>query len=75
MKRTLKGMTDADKPLLLEVLEAIRAHQRAQDGGATPETVVRLSLLADSLFHAVAEFQLLENGSMPESITAPPPEN
>lgn len=66
-------MADADKPLLLEALEAVRAYLRAQDGGATPETVVRLSLLADSLFHAVAEFQLLETAVCPSRSL--PPEN
>lgn len=68
MKRTLQGMAKAGEPLLREALEAIRAHQRAQDEGASQETVERLGLLADSLYHAVVDFQLLEGGELPDSI-------
>ncbi len=67
MKRTLEGMAKAGEPLLREALEAIRAHQRAQDEGTSQETVERLSLLADSLYHAVVDFQLLESGELLES--------
>lgn len=35
---------------------------------APPEEVERLRLLADSLYHAVVDFQLLEAGSLPGSI-------
>lgn len=68
MKRTLEGMTKAGVPLLQEALEAIRAHRDAEDGGAPAEQIKRLRLLADSLYHAVLDFQLLETGSLPESI-------
>lgn len=68
MKRTLEGMAKAGEPLLREALEAIRAHRNAQDGGASPEEVERLRLLADSLYQAAADFQLLEAGSLAESI-------
>nr|QFX76825.1 hypothetical protein [Pseudomonas putida] len=61
-------MARAGEPLLLEALAAIRAHRVAEDGGAPPEEVERLRLLADSLYHAVVDFQLLEAGSLPGSI-------
>ncbi|SNB79914.1 hypothetical protein SAMN02745900_03582 [Pseudomonas sp. URIL14HWK12:I8] len=68
MKRTLEGMAKAGEPLLREALEAIRAHKNAQDSGEPPYELERLKLLADSLYHAVANFHLLEAGSLSESI-------
>ena len=68
MKRTLEGMAKAGEPLLREALDAIKAHQAAQDSGAATETIERLRVLADSLYHAVVDFQLLEAGSLSESI-------
>ena len=68
MKRTLEGMTKAGEPLLREALEAIKAHRRAQDEGASQETVERLSLLANSLYHSVVDFQLVKDGGLPDSI-------
>ncbi|MBH3376059.1 hypothetical protein AAH995_17575 [Pseudomonas putida] len=68
MKRTLEGTAKAGEPLLREALVAIRAHQHAQDSGASRETVERLRVLADFLYHAVVDFQLLEAGSPSESI-------
>lgn len=68
MKRTLEGMAKAGEPLLREALEAVRAYQRAQDEAASQETVERLSFLADSLYHAVVDFQLLEGGELPDSV-------
>lgn len=50
MKRTLEGMAKVGEPLLRESLGAIRAHQDAQDSGASPETIERLRVLADSLY-------------------------
>ncbi|KIY42337.1 MULTISPECIES: hypothetical protein [Pseudomonas] len=67
MKRTLEGMAKAGEPLLREALAAIRAHREAEEGGAPVEVIERLKLLADSLYHAVVDFQLLETGSLPES--------
>ena len=68
MKRTLEGMAKAGDPLLREALEAIREHRNAQEGGAPPEEVERLRLLADSLLHEVADYQFLEAGCFSESI-------
>lgn len=68
MKRTLEGMAKAGKPLLREALEAIRAQRDAEDGGAPVEEVECLKLLADSLYQAAVDFQLLGTGNLPESI-------
>ncbi|MFG0458768.1 hypothetical protein ACF8GG_05270 [Pseudomonas sp. yb_1] len=68
MKRTLEGMTKAGEPLLREALDAIRAHQDAQNSGASAYMVERHRILADSLYHTVVDFQLLEAGSQCETI-------
>ncbi|MGE7990307.1 hypothetical protein ACQKPE_04500 [Pseudomonas sp. NPDC089554] len=68
MKRTIEGMANAGESLLREALEAIRAHRTAQDEGASPEMVERLRLLADSLYDAVVNFQLLEAGKLPYTV-------
>lgn len=68
MKRTLEGMALAGEPLLREALEAIRAHRDAEAGGAPWEEVARLQMLADSLYEAVVDFQLLVSGDLPDAI-------
>ncbi len=68
MERTLEGMAKAGEPLLREALDAMRAHQAGQDNGASPETIERLRVLADSVYYAVVDFQVLEAGSLSESI-------
>lgn len=68
MKRTLEGMALAGEPLLLQALEAIRAHRDAEAGGAPWEEVARLQMLADSLYEAVVDFQLLVSGDLPDAI-------
>lgn len=62
MKRTLEGMVKAGEPLLREALDAIRAHQDTQNSGAFPDIVERHRVLADSPYHAVVDFQLLQAG-------------
>jgi len=68
MKRTIEGMAIAGEPLLRESLEAIKAHRTAQDEGASPEMAERIRLLADSLYGAVVNFQLLEAGKLPDTV-------
>jgi len=68
MKRTLEGMALAGEPLLRDALEAIRAHRDAEEGGAPLEEVERLRLLADSLYNAVIDFQLIVAGQPPSTI-------
>lgn len=68
MKRTVEGIAQAGELLVRQALDATLAHQSAQDRGASPEEVERLRLLADFLYYAVVDFQLLEAGNLPESI-------
>ena len=68
MKRTLEGLAKAGEPLLREALEAVKAHRVAQDGGASEEELEQLKLKADFLYYAAIDFQLLETGSLPESV-------
>ena len=67
MKRTLEGMALAGEPLLRDALEAIRAHRDAEEGGAPLEEVERLRLLADSLYNAVIDYQLIAAGQPPST--------
>ncbi|POF95323.1 hypothetical protein [Pseudomonas putida] len=68
MKRTVEGMTLAGEPLLQQALEAIRAHRDAEASGAPREEVARLQMLADSLYEAVVNYQLLVSGDLPDAI-------
>jgi len=68
MKRTLEGMALAGEPLLRQALEAIRAHRDAEAGGAPWQEVKRLQMLADSLYEAVVNYQLLVSGDLPYAI-------
>lgn len=68
MKRTLEGMALAGEPLLRQALEAIRAHRDAEASGAPREEVARLQMLADSLYEAVVNYQLLVSGDLPDAI-------
>lgn len=68
MKRTLEGMALAGEPLLRQALETIRALHRAEDAGASADELARLRLLADSLYHAVVDHQLLVTGDCFEAI-------
>ncbi|WP_085615381.1 MULTISPECIES: hypothetical protein [unclassified Pseudomonas] len=61
-------MTEAGEPLLREALEAIRAHQAAVDAGRPADEVERLRLLADSLYEAVLDYQLIQAGRAPATI-------
>ncbi|MGO0633212.1 hypothetical protein ACTORR_24855 [Pseudomonas sp. SAR267] len=47
MKRTILGMAEAGEPLLLQALQAIRAHLQAMDEGRPAEEVERLRLETD----------------------------
>ncbi len=68
MKRTLEGIALAGEPLLSQALEAIRAHRAAEENGASFEEVERLRLLADSLYNAVIDYQLIAAGQPPSNI-------
>ncbi|XAR32756.1 hypothetical protein Q9451_30525 [Pseudomonas sp. NY8896] len=62
MKRTIEGLALAGWHLLSQALEAVRAVNQAESTGASPEEVRRLKLLADSLYEAATDYQLLLSG-------------
>lgn len=57
-KRSFIGMIEAGEPLIQQAIDAMREYHQAQDGGASPEEIERLRLLAESLFQAVSDYQL-----------------
>ncbi|UPK86826.1 hypothetical protein [Pseudomonas sp. A2] len=68
MKRTLAGIALAGEPLLRQALEAIRAHRAAEENGSPIEEVERLRLLADSLYNAAIDYQLVAAAQPPTTI-------
>ncbi len=68
MKRTFEGIALAGEPLLRQALEAIRALRAAEENGASFEEVERLRLLADSLYNAAIDYQLVAAGQPPTTI-------
>ncbi|MNZ75750.1 hypothetical protein D3C78_942360 [compost metagenome] len=67
-KRTLIGMVEAGEPLIQQAIDAMREYHQAQDRNAPPEEVERLRLLADSLYQAVIDYQLIQAGRAPATI-------
>lgn len=68
MKRSIEGLALAGEPIIREAIEAIRMYKDAVAAGAPVEEVRRLKLLADSLYQAVIDYQLLVAGSPPSTI-------
>lgn len=58
MKRTIQGLAEAGDQLIQQAIDATRKYHEAKDMGAPAAEVERLKLLADSLYQAVAEYQL-----------------
>ncbi|QOE09565.1 hypothetical protein IE322_05750 [Pseudomonas asiatica] len=67
-KRTFIGMVEAGESLIQQAIDAMREYHQAQDRGAPPEEVERLRLLADSLYQAVIDYQLIQAGRAPSTI-------
>ena len=67
-KRTFIGMVEAGEPLIQQAIDAMREYHQAQDRGAPLEEVERLRLLADSLYQAVIDYQLIQAGRAPATI-------
>lgn len=67
-KRTFIGMVEAGESLIQQAIDAMREYHQAHDRGALPEEVERLRLLADSLFQAVIDYQLIQAGRAPSTI-------
>jgi len=68
VKRTFIGMAAAGEPLMRQALEAIRRAHEAEAAGLPDLEVQRLHLLADSLYQAVIDYQLLKAGKPPSTI-------
>lgn len=51
-------MVEAGEPLIQQAVDALREYHHAADRGAPADEVERLRLLAESLFEAVADYQL-----------------
>lgn len=67
-KRTFIGIIEAGEPLIQQAIDAIREYHQAEDRGAPPEEVERLRLLADSLYNAAIDYQLVAAGQPPSTI-------
>lgn len=67
-KRTFIGMVEAGESLIQQAIDAMREYHQAQDRGAPPEEVERLRLLADSLYQAVIDYQLIQAERAPATI-------
>ncbi|HDS0929390.1 hypothetical protein ACI2OW_08805 [Pseudomonas shirazica] len=61
-------MADAGEPLLLQALQAIRAHQKGMDEGRPAEEIERLRLEADHLYQTVVDYQLHKAGTLGQSV-------
>lgn len=64
MKRTIEGMIEAGEPLIRQATDALRLYRRAEAAGAPAQEVERLRLLAESLYQAVADYQLRALGGL-----------
>lgn len=67
-KRTFIGMIEAGEPLIRQAIEVHRKFRAAEAAAEPAEEVERLRLLADSLYNAVVDFQLIKAGQSPETI-------
>lgn len=57
-KRTFIGMVETGEALIQQAVDALREYHQAQERGTPADEVERLHLLAESLFQAVADYQL-----------------
>ncbi|MFJ2548512.1 hypothetical protein ACIOVF_18855 [Pseudomonas sp. NPDC087612] len=62
MKKTLTGVIEAGEPLIQQAIDAQRRYQAAQDADEPAAEIERLRLEAESLYHAVTEYQLRSLG-------------
>nr|WP_232967108.1 hypothetical protein [Pseudomonas monteilii] len=61
-------MVEAGEPLIQQAIDAIREYHQSQDRNAPPQEAERLRLLADSLYQAVLDYQLIQAGRAPATI-------
>jgi hypothetical protein len=61
-------MVEARETLMRQALETLRRLHAAEEAGFPQDEVERLRLLADSLYQAVIDFQLIRAGKPPSTI-------
>nr|WP_189657686.1 hypothetical protein [Pseudomonas sp. RW3S2] len=64
VKRTINGLAEAGEPLIQQALDSLRLAPEAEAAGFPGDEVQRLYLLADSLYQALVDFQLLKDGTL-----------
>ena len=67
-KRTFIGLVEAGEPLIKQAIDAMREYHEAKDAALPSNEVQRLRLLADSLYQAVIDYQLIQAGRAPSTI-------
>ncbi|MNP17268.1 hypothetical protein D3C76_1096970 [compost metagenome] len=67
-KRTFIDMIEAGEPLIQQAIDAMREYHEAEAAGLPREDIERLHLLAESLFQAVIDCQLIKAGRAPATI-------
>lgn len=68
VKRSFIGIVEAGAALIQQAIDAMREFRAAEAANAPAEEVERLRVLADSLYHAVIDFQLIEAKQPPDTI-------
>ncbi|WP_256819153.1 hypothetical protein [Pseudomonas putida] len=59
-KRTFIGMIDSGEPLVQQAIDAMRHYREPEAAFLPADEVQRLRLLAESLYQAVLDFQLIK---------------
>lgn len=67
-KRSFIGIVEAGEGLIKKAIDAMRELRAAEAANASAEEVERLRLIADSLYQAVIDFQLIEDKQAPDTI-------
>ncbi|HEN8713485.1 TPA: hypothetical protein U8203_003890 [Pseudomonas putida] len=67
-KRTFIGLVEAGEPLIQQAIAAMRKYHEAEAAGLPSSEVRRFRLLADSLYQAVIDYQLIQAGRAPSTI-------
>lgn len=68
MRRTFSGILLAGDPLIHQALEANRRYREAEETQKSAEEIERLRLLAESLYQAVTDYQLLIHKQLDETV-------
>lgn len=68
VKRSFIGTIKAGESLSRLAIDATRRYQQAEDADLPSEEVRQRRLLADSLFEAILDFHLIEQGQAPSTV-------